>query len=29
MGMSGDYEIAIQNGATFIRIGSNIFGSRN
>jgi hypothetical protein len=22
-------EIAIQNGATFIRIGSNIFGSRN
>jgi len=29
MGMSSDYEIAIQNGATFIRIGSNIFGSRN
>ena len=29
MGMSSDYEIGIQNGATFIRIGSNIFGSRN
>ena len=29
MGMSGDYKIAIQNGATFIRIGSNIFGNRN
>ena len=29
MGMSSDYKIAIQNGATFIRIGSNIFGSRN
>jgi PLP dependent protein len=29
MGMSNDYQIAIQNGATFIRIGSNIFGSRN
>lgn len=29
MGMSSDYRIAIQNGATFIRIGSNIFGNRN
>ena len=29
MGMSSDYKIAIQNGATFIRIGSNIFGNRN
>jgi pyridoxal phosphate enzyme (YggS family) len=25
MGMSNDYECAIQNGATFIRVGSNIF----
>jgi len=29
MGMSSDYKIAIQNGATFIRIGSNILGNRN
>lgn len=28
MGMSNDYEIAIEEGATIIRIGSNIFGSR-
>ena len=28
MGMSGDYHIAIQEGATMIRIGSAIFGSR-
>ena len=28
MGMSGDYEIAIKNGATFIRIGSQLFGDR-
>ena len=28
MGMSGDYEIAIQEGATFVRVGSAIFGSR-
>ena len=25
MGMSGDYDIAIQNGATFVRIGSAFF----
>ena len=25
MGMSNDYECAVQNGATFIRIGSKIF----
>jgi len=25
MGMSNDYEYAIKNGATFIRIGSKIF----
>ena len=26
MGMSGDYEIAIKYGTTFVRIGSSIFG---
>ncbi len=29
MGMSGDYEIAIKNGSTMIRLGSSIFGNRN
>jgi pyridoxal phosphate enzyme (YggS family) len=28
MGMSGDFEVAIQEGATHVRIGSAIFGSR-
>lgn len=28
MGMSGDFELAIQEGATEVRIGSAIFGSR-
>ncbi|WP_299209823.1 YggS family pyridoxal phosphate-dependent enzyme [uncultured Dokdonia sp.] len=28
MGMSGDYELAIENGSTMIRVGSAIFGSR-
>ncbi len=28
MGMSGDYQIAIDEGATLVRIGSAIFGSR-
>lgn len=28
MGMSGDYELAIQFGATAIRVGTAIFGSR-
>jgi pyridoxal phosphate enzyme (YggS family) len=28
MGMSADMELAIKNGATFIRIGSDIFGKR-
>ena len=28
MGMSGDYELAIEFGSTMIRIGSSIFGSR-
>lgn len=28
MGMSGDFEIAIQEGATHVRVGSSIFGKR-
>lgn len=28
IGMSGDYRIALEYGATIIRIGTNIFGSR-
>jgi uncharacterized pyridoxal phosphate-containing UPF0001 family protein len=28
MGMSGDFEVAIQEGATHIRIGSALFGGR-
>ena len=29
MGMSGDYQLAIEQGSTMIRIGSAIFGHRN
>lgn len=29
MGMSGDYELAIDCGSTMIRVGSRIFGERN
>ena len=29
MGMSGDYELAINNGSNMIRVGSAIFGARN
>ena len=29
MGMSGDYEIAIECGSNMVRIGSKIFGARN
>jgi pyridoxal phosphate enzyme (YggS family) len=29
MGMSGDYQIAVQEGSTIVRIGSSIFGERN
>jgi pyridoxal phosphate enzyme (YggS family) len=29
MGMSGDYQIAIEQGSTLVRIGSLIFGERN
>ncbi len=28
MGMSGDYEIAIEKGATMVRVGTGIFGTR-
>ena len=28
MGMSGDYPVALQEGSTIIRVGSNIFGER-
>jgi len=28
MGMSGDFEVAVEEGATLVRIGSAIFGSR-
>ena len=28
MGMTNDYDLAIKNGATFIRIGTGIFGKR-
>ncbi len=29
MGMSNDFELAIENGATMVRVGSSIFGPRN
>jgi hypothetical protein len=29
MGMSGDFQIAIEEGSTMVRIGTAIFGSRN
>jgi uncharacterized pyridoxal phosphate-containing UPF0001 family protein len=28
MGMSGDFEVAIEEGATWVRVGSSIFGER-
>lgn len=28
MGMSGDYEIAVEEGATFVRLGTILFGAR-
>lgn len=28
MGMSGDFEVAVEEGATFVRIGTAIFGAR-
>ena len=29
MGMTGDYQVAIEEGATMVRVGTGIFGSRN
>lgn len=29
MGMSGDYELAIEQGSTMVRVGSKIFGARD
>jgi hypothetical protein len=29
MGMSSDLELAIKNGATFVRVGTDIFGPRS
>lgn len=29
MGMSGDYEVAIEEGATMVRVGTSIFGARD
>jgi uncharacterized pyridoxal phosphate-containing UPF0001 family protein len=28
MGMSGDFEVAVEEGATIVRVGSAIFGER-
>lgn len=29
MGMSGDYEVALEEGATYVRVGTSIFGKRD
>ena len=29
MGMSGDFEVAIEKGSTRVRVGSTIFGARD
>jgi len=29
MGMTGDYEVAIEEGATHVRVGTGIFGERD
>jgi uncharacterized pyridoxal phosphate-containing UPF0001 family protein len=29
MGMSGDYEIAVEEGATLVRLGTVLFGARS
>ena len=29
MGMSNDYEIAVEEGATYVRVGTSLFGARN
>jgi uncharacterized pyridoxal phosphate-containing UPF0001 family protein len=28
MGMSGDYEVAVEEGSTIVRVGRSIFGER-
>ena len=28
MGMTGDFEVAVEEGVTMIRVGTGIFGSR-
>ena len=29
IGMTGDYEVAVEEGATLVRVGTGIFGERN
>ena len=29
MGITGDYEVAVEEGATMVRVGTAIFGNRN
>ena len=29
MGMTGDYEVAVEEGATLVRVGTGIFGERD
>lgn len=29
MGMTGDYMVAVEEGATMVRVGTGIFGERN
>ena len=29
MGMTGDYQVAVQEGATMVRVGTGIFGKRD
>jgi uncharacterized pyridoxal phosphate-containing UPF0001 family protein len=29
MGMTGDFEVAVEEGATIVRIGTAIFGARD
>ena len=29
MGMTGDYQVAVQEGSTMVRVGTGIFGKRN
>ena len=29
MGMTGDYEVAVEEGATLVRVGTGVFGERD